>query len=365
MRRFDPSSTSSNAGNTKPMVVRKKGEDLFEIDVPNGRNGPRYRRLHKCTEAEAHLLEIKITKQLGRPARDRHRIKDIAEYYLEYVHHHQAERTYKEKKRILFGKLLGYFGGMRFDFLSKPIIEAYKTKRLDEIQAAEKTQKEKSGKPIKKDKGRRQVNIELLCLGNMWTWAYDSGYCTEEPARITKLPYKRPLPETLSRSDVDRILESASRFHRAMILCMYAAGLRMNEVFDLRITDAHLNSGYLRVRGKGNKTRLVPMAPRLEEALRGQVACRALIGAELLFPSPTTGKKYNNIKTALKSAVKRSGINKTVTPHMLRHSFATHLLEQGKDLRTIQELLGHEEISTTQIYTHIALDRKRDAVSGM
>lgn len=331
------------------MAVRKVNDTQFEIDVSNGRKGRRYRRVHTCTESEARIIEIRIKNKLGRPARDRYTISDIAEYYIDYVERHQQPRTHKEKKRMLFGKILGFFGGMQFEFLSKPIIEVYKKNRVEE-----------SERPI-----NRQINTELLCLQAMWKWAYDNGYCSEEPIRITKLPYKRPLPEVLSRADIDRVIESAGRFHRAMLLCMYAAGLRMNEVFDLRVSDVHLTSGYLRVRGKGGKTRLVPMAPRLEDALRGQVACRKLVEAELLFPSPRGGKKYNNIKTALRFAVERSGVNKHITPHMLRHSFATHLLEQGKDLRTIQELMGHEEISTTQIYTHIALDRKKDAVSGM
>lgn len=345
--------------------MRKINDNRFMIDIRNGKEGPRYRKIHICTEAEARILEVKIKKQLGRTVADRHTINDIADYYLDYVENHQSPRTYKEKKRMLFSQILSFFGGMHFEFLSKPLVETYKKKRLGAIKTAEEQASLKSGRSPKQNKGRRQVNTELLCLGAMWAWAYDNNYCSEEPIRIAKLPYKRPLPETLSRSDIDRVLESTNRFNRAMLLCMYAAGLRMNEVFDLRISDVHLSSGYLRVRGKGDKTRLVPMAPRLEDALKGQVACRGLIGSELLFPSPKTGKKYDNIKSALKLAVKRSGVNKHITPHMLRHSFATHLLEQGKDLRTIQELLGHEEISTTQIYTHVALDRKKDAVSGM
>ena len=345
--------------------MRKVGENKFEIDLRRGKGKPRYRRVHECTEEEARIIEVKIRKRFGRTVKDRYTIGDIAEYYLDYVERHQSPRTYREKKRMLFGKLLGFFGGLHFEFLSKPIIETYKRKRQEEIRDAEERAAEKSGRSPKADKGRRQINTELLCLGAMWAWAYDNSYCSEEPIRMTKLPYKRPLPETLSRADIDRVLESTNRFHRAMFLCLYAAGLRMNEVFSLRVSDVHLTSGYLRVKGKGEKTRLVPMAPRLEEVLRGQVACRALIGAELLFPSPRSGKRYDNIKTALRLAVQRSGLKKKVTPHMLRHSFATHLLEQGKDLRTIQELLGHEEISTTQIYTHIALDRKKDAVSCM
>ena len=122
----------------------------------------------------------------------------------------------------------------------------------------------------------------------------------------------------------------------------------------------------MKLTGKGNKERIVPMTDRLRESMTGQIACRKLIGATLAFPSiKDTAKKGTDMRRALWGAMKRAGITVRVTPHMLRHSFATHLLEAGQDLRTIQELLGHEEISTTQIYTHVQTDRKRKAVNAL
>jgi site-specific recombinase XerD len=122
----------------------------------------------------------------------------------------------------------------------------------------------------------------------------------------------------------------------------------------------------IRIHGKGNKTRIIPMTENLHAALKTHLSSSEPrpqgSGQDLVFPSPITGQKLTDIRRAIWGAAKRAGIRKTVTPHMLRHSFATHLLERGANLRTIQELLGHEAVTTTQIYTHVAFDEKRKAV---
>lgn len=331
------------------MAIRKTGNKKYQIDIRQGRHGKRVRETFHGTESEARLYEIELKKQLHRPVRDSHAINEIAEEYIDHVRIHQAAKTYIEKKRMLFGSILSFFGNYHFDFITRQIIEAYKQKRLTD----------NPDKP----KIYRQINLELLCLSNMWAFAWENGYCTEEPKRIKKLPYKRPLPEVLSKEVIMSLVEHSNPYHRAMILCMYHAGLRMDEIFSLKVSDVNLDGGYLRITGKGNKIRIVPMTEKLSVWMAGQVSCRQLIEATLIFPSLRTGKKATDMRRAIWGACKRAGIRLRITPHMLRHSFATHLLEAGQDLRTIQELLGHEDIGTTQIYTHIAYQKKKSAVS--
>ena len=129
---------------------------------------------------------------------------------------------------------------------------------------------------------------------------------------------------------------------------------------------------YIRIRGKGDKERIIPMTDMLHDALVPMFdpylrTHLKKIGhnVKLVFPSLRTGQKLTDIRRAIWGAMSRAGIKKRITPHMLRHSFATHLLEADKDLRTIQELLGHEEITTTQIYTHVSQIRKRDAIDAL
>ncbi len=121
------------------------------------------------------------------------------------------------------------------------------------------------------------------------------------------------------------------------------------------------------VNGKGNKQGKVSLTRTAQEVVREQIKRLGKKGykGELLFPSRKTGDALTDIRKPIKTAMKKAGITRRITPHMFRHSFATHLLEAGTDLRTIQELLGHEQISTTQIYTHVAMTRKQDAINSL
>jgi site-specific recombinase XerD len=152
--------------------------------------------------------------------------------------------------------------------------------------------------------------------------------------------------------------------------------LRFKEVAGMKVSDVNMEAGYFRIRGKGEYMRVIPISGLLHEALlplfdqgmREHLQANGL-RADLVFPSLRRGQKNDgkvtDIRQAIKWACKRAGITKRVTPHMLRHSFATHLLEQGNDLRTIQELLGHREVTTTQIYTHVAMGRKKGAIDTL
>jgi integrase/recombinase XerD len=173
------------------------------------------------------------------------------------------------------------------------------------------------------------------------------------------------LPRTLSPQDVDRLLSAppdgsfeAAR-SKAMVELLYATGMRVSELVGLRLDCVHLEDGWLRVMGKGSKERLVPIHDRARGALKAYLALRQArfkdrsTGPEVFVSN--RGAKLSRVQfwRDLQALAKAAGLGQKIHPHLLRHSFATHLLQNGADLRTVQELLGHSSLSTTQIYTHL------------
>ena len=182
-----------------------------------------------------------------------------------------------------------------------------------------------------------------------------------------KLP--RALPKTLTETDVERLLNSADSDtalglrDRAMLETLYATGLRVSELVGLKLTALNLNDGVLRVTGKGNKDRLVPLGEESVQWLRRYMAEARppLLEKRLSDAVFVTARGEGMTRQAFWHLIKRralaAGIIRPLSPHTLRHAFATHLLNHGADLRVVQMLLGHSDISTTQIYTHVARER--------
>ncbi|MRS02707.1 hypothetical protein EG832_05715 [bacterium] len=146
---------------------------------------------------------------------------------------------------------------------------------------------------------------------------------------------------------------------RVLFLCLYQAGLRKSEACNLEPHDIHFKPDYIKARGKGGKVRLVAMSDLLANDMNTYLNDHK--GGHL-FPSRVRGGIITDIRTPLKTAMKKAGIKRRITPHCLRHSFATHMLEDGADLRTIQVAMGHEDIGTTQIYTKINLGHMTSAI---
>lgn len=179
------------------------------------------------------------------------------------------------------------------------------------------------------------------------------------------------LPNVLSIKEVDRLLaapagnDRVSIRDRAMLELFYASGLRVSEVADLKLEDIHFDSGYLRCMGKGSKVRVVPFGEKSREKLvRYLNEARSAFAKEKADPQiflTYRSSKFSRkgIWKLIKAYAKRAGIEKKVSPHTLRHSFASHLLANGAPLRVIQEMLGHADIATTQIYTHVDQGRLR------
>jgi integrase/recombinase XerD len=197
---------------------------------------------------------------------------------------------------------------------------------------------------------------------------------SNDPSALLESPRTgMKLPEVLSVDEIDDMVKvidlSKPEGHRnkAIIETMYSCGLRVSELVNMRLTDIHRNEGFVVVTGKGNKQRLVPVGSvalrEIDNYLARRITMPVITDQNVLFLN-RRGKKLSRVMvfTMIKKLADAAGIKKTISPHTLRHSFATHLVEGGADLRAVQEMLGHESITTTEIYTHIDRSYLRDTL---
>jgi integrase/recombinase XerD len=201
------------------------------------------------------------------------------------------------------------------------------------------------------------------------------NYIEQDPSELLESPKKEHhLPEVLSLDEIDSMIaqldmsKPESHRNRAIIEMLYGSGLRVSELVNLRLSDIYRKEGFMRITGKGNKQRLVPISPVADQWLGYWLEDRSKLDIKAEYSDIVFLNRYGRqltramIFTIIKTLAKAAGIHKTISPHTLRHSFATHLLQNGADLRIIQELLGHEDITTTEIYTHIEIQDLREAI---
>ena len=225
------------------------------------------------------------------------------------------------------------------------------------------------------DRGLAPTSLRrrAACIRGFYRFAYGDGLIAKDVAAHLDLPRQpRLLPETLTVAEVDGLLEAAPDLRaRALLELLYAAGLRVSEALGLDLEDLSVDGGFVRVIGKGDKERLVPVGEiALDWLGRWMVEARpALLAVSHvaperggpLFLGDRGGRLARQQAFAIvKAAAAVAGLPEAISPHTLRHSFATHLLEGGADLRIVQELLGHASISTTQLYTHVTGERVRE-----
>jgi integrase/recombinase XerD len=233
------------------------------------------------------------------------------------------------------------------------------------------------------------VARRLSAIRQLYRFLYAEGRRADDPSAVVEGPKRgRPLPKVLGIAEVDRLLAqargamdkpdrpAADRLRAARLACLievlYATGLRVSELMALPVSAAEGNARLLAVRGKGNKERLVPLNGAARAAMRDYLALLSESGrrgkTKWLFPSfgdaghLTRQHFARELKTLAAAAGLRAG---AVSPHVLRHAFASHLLHNGADLRVVQTLLGHADISTTQIYTHVLEDRLKSLVRDL
>lgn len=219
----------------------------------------------------------------------------------------------------------------------------------------------------------RSVARTLAALRNFFKFLQLDGIMESNPASTVEAPRLwKKLPRYLSTSDVDRLLDAPDTSSplglrdKAMLELLYATGLRVSELVNLKFNELHLEPGYVQCVGKGNKERIVPLGRSAASAIeKYNSEARPLllkkVRSDYLFVTQRgDGMTRQAFWVIISNCGRKAGLQTKLTPHLLRHSFATHLLERGADLRSVQTMLGHADISTTQIYTHILNARLRE-----
>lgn len=223
---------------------------------------------------------------------------------------------------------------------------------------------------LRKRLSARSVARNISSTKQFFRFLVSEQHMKVNPAKLLETPrLAQHLPEFLSKEQVELLLRQpdaskpTGKRDLAMLELLYATGLRVSELMGLRVQDLNLESGFVRTVGKGAKERLVPMGEKAQCAVReyihsGRMNLLKTGNSPYLFlnfrGTPLTRQGFWKI---IKKYAKAAGVKKTITPHSLRHSFASHLLEAGADLRSVQVMLGHSDISTTQIYTHVSRER--------
>ena len=218
---------------------------------------------------------------------------------------------------------------------------------------------------IQKGLSKRSQARLLSSLRSFFNWCIEEGDLKDNPCdRIDAPKLGKYLPAVLSVEEVDAIMESvdlkasSGLRDRAILEVLYGCGLRVSECTGLLLSHVHLDEGYVDVVGKGNKQRIIPLGEMAAEAIRNYLPARPEPSAraceDILFLN-RSGRPLSRVSVfnLVKERAMAAGIHKEISPHTFRHSFATHLIEGGADLRIVQEMLGHESILTTEIYTHI------------
>jgi integrase/recombinase XerD len=217
----------------------------------------------------------------------------------------------------------------------------------------------------------RSLARHLSAIRRFHRFLREEGMSKSDPVDDFESPrVGRVLPPVLSEAEVERLVDAVDASapdgsrDQALLELFYSCGLRISELRRLRTTDLQLEESAVRVRGKGNKTRLIPLGGRAQDRLKNWLRLRAERAPKddaVFISNRGRAMGRTTIWQVVKDAARAANIAQNVTPHTLRHSFATHLLDHGADLRAVQEMLGHADIATTQIYTHVSVDRLRKA----
>jgi integrase/recombinase XerD len=297
-------------------------------------------------------------------------MQNLVEDFLQFLRH---ERGQSDNTAKTYAALLGKF----IAWAQKQNLNDWKQVELKHLMSFLQHERERTLETEPKDSPRRlsgeSVYLEIAALRAFYKFAENEKLLPQNPAENLSLPRRwKRLPKALSDEEIKKVLAPETPDSRenlrdgAILELAYASGLRLSELRNLRLEQLHLEAGFINVIGKGNKERVVPVGKKAVEALTRYLDdarpkfVTAKSPASVFLTKRGTPFASVTLWLRIKNRVRRAGISRNITPHMLRHSFATHLLEHGADLRVIQELLGHANISTTEIYTHVAGSRLRE-----
>ncbi len=297
-------------------------------------------------------------------------MQTLVEDFLQYLRHErgQAEHTQKTYAGLL-NRFIAWAGRNK--------ITDWKQVELKHLMSFLQHERGRKLENEEEDSSRRlsseSVYLQIAALRAFYNFAEAEKLLPANPAEHLSLPKRwKRLPKSLTNEEIAKLLAPeepatpAALCDQAVLELAYASGLRLAELCGLRLEQLHLDAGFINVIGKGNKERVVPVGSKAVEALNRYIEAGR---PKLVTPKSSAnvflnkrGTKFATVTLWLriKKRVARAEVSRNVTPHMLRHSFATHLMEHGADLRVIQELLGHASISTTEVYTHVASQRLRE-----
>lgn len=279
---------------------------------------------------------------------------EIISQYIEYLELEKglSKNTIDSYRRDLYG--LTEFAGEDINKIDRQNINSYI-----------RSLKENNLKPT-------SIIRKVATIRGFFKWVYSIGIISKNPASAIEQPkVPQKLPKVVSVKEIEEMLHSNLNSTQALIMeLLYSAGLRVSELVNLKVNDIDIASKYVRCFGKGSKERIIPIGQKAIEKLENYLPERELVIKKFNID---TKRLFINEKGRLLNRqdvynfIHQRGklIHKNISPHTLRHSFATHLLENGADLRVVQELLGHSDVSTTQLYTHISKKRLKDVYFGI
>jgi len=297
-------------------------------------------------------------------------VQALVEDFLQYLRHErgQAEHTQRTYAALL-NKFVAWAGEQG--------LADWKAVELRHLMAFLDHERKRALANQPKESTRRlsseSVYLEIAALRAFYRFAEGEKLLTANVAEYLSLPRRwQRLPKALTSQEIEKLLapETPETPHslcdQAVLELAYSSGLRLAELRGARLEHLHLDAGFINVIGKGNKERVVPLGRKAAEALKRYIdtarpqLVRPRSPGNVFLTKRGTPFAQVTLWLRLKQRARRAGIERNVTPHMLRHSFATHLLEHGADLRVIQELLGHASIATTEVYTHVSGSRLRE-----
>ena len=301
-------------------------------------------------------------------------MQNLVEDFLQYLRH---ERGQSDNTARTYAALLGKFTA----WAAKQNLTDWKQVELRHLMAFLQHERTRNLMPVGRAPHQtspshlssESVYLEIAALRAFYRFAENEKLLPVNVAENLSLPRRwQRLPKALTNDEIEKLLKPGepatpeSLCDQAILELAYASGLRLSELKNLRLEQLHLDAGFINVIGKGNKERVVPVGRKAVEALNRfiEIGRPKLVTpkspAAVFLTKRGTPFAPVTLWLRIKNRVRRAGVARNITPHMLRHSFATHLLEHGADLRVIQELLGHANISTTEIYTHVTGNRLRE-----
>lgn len=319
------------------------GKKYNIIYWPQGGKGARKKVTFHGSQPEAVKHHAELCRTHHIPTQTNPRIRQLWPDFLRFFKNDRLPSTVNSVILNFNNRLIPIFGDKPISQLTPTLFEQYKEKRLTE--------------GVKK----RTINKELSYFQSLIKWAVEQGLANPLPVKIRMFPSKHtkpPLPVIPTKEAIQAIYdniraagENRKADKKGLFLLLYDGGLRVTEACTIKGENIDLGNGLMLVTGKGNKQRIVPiMSDRLEAELERKIKER---GNGYLYISPQTGAPYKDIRGAIKNAAIRAGVDIRIYHHLFRHSFATHALEDGVNIKALQDMLGHGSVKMTERYTHI------------